>query len=63
MKDYKDDIIQLIDNKFNEWKNFDIVSYTNGLDENEYFRRLEKIIRVNYIRFFVVSRIDKNMDA
>jgi hypothetical protein len=65
MKDYSNDLIQLIDNKYVEWKNYDVISYTNGLDETEYARRLEKIIQYpislntdSYVKS-IVGTIDK----
>lgn len=45
MNQEKDELVQLIVGKNEQWKNYDYISVTNGLDNAEYRRRLEKLIQ------------------
>ena len=45
MSDYKKDIIQIIIGGNERWNNYQYIDATNGLDNAEYRRRLEKIVQ------------------
>jgi hypothetical protein len=45
MSDYKKDIIQIIIGGNERWDNYQYIDATNGLDNAEYRRRLEKIVQ------------------